>query len=427
MRRSLFIGIVFVASSFVSAARGDERLELVVDPRFGMEGGVRTCLSLGRLAFGYDAHLSRWLAWDESRPAGKAGAILGRLLKLVFIDSQLAVGTDVFLHELYGHGARAREWGLSPDYHFKLFPPYSWMFHARMSSYTEGAETGQSERDLPIWAGGLEAGYLAAWWISAQTVAGGGSLHYGAGLTYLAGKLTDLEVFLGDLSPDPSAAKRDAVRYVEGLQSRFRRWTAEERASVVSRVRRSYLGNLVDPMLWLVVYHELVTYLWKGKRHAKLPLIPIRSWRLFPGTRFNLTPFGAEHYVDLFAGVRGALLSGYVRVGSSGLARYWGLGVKVLRVPVWRGLAAGGDLDLWDQPELLLDPPTPGVGLIGGSVRSNRLGINVGLYLDWRVWRRLGLVGRLAYTTSGYLMGQPLERGLHGYFGLCLYGPSEGR
>ncbi len=411
------------ASSPAGAAPGEIAYEVVVDPRLGMEGGVRTFLSAGRLAFGYDAALSRWLAWDESRPAGKAAAIIGRALKLVFIDSQLAVGTDVFIHELYGHGARAREWGLHPDYAFKLLPPYSWIFHARSDSSTSGVWTGQPERDLQTKAGGLEAGYLTAWWINAQTIANGGTLHYGAGLTYLATKLTDVEVYLGDLTSDPSGgATRDVLLYVEALQWRFRRWTAAERAQIVQRLRWSYLGNFLDPTLWLVLYHELVTYLYRGERHARLPLIPIRSWRLFPGARFNLSPFGAEHYLELFASGRGALFNGYARFGSSGLATYWGLGLKMLRLPVWRGLAVGAELDLWRQPKLLLDAPEPGLGTLGlTSPEAASAGVNVGVSLDWRIWRRIGVVGKLSYKTEGYLMGQPLARGLHGYFGLCLY------
>jgi hypothetical protein len=424
VRHRLLVGVLFCASSPAIAAPGDVPYEFIVDPDLGMEGGVRTFLSIGRLAFGYDAYLSRWLDWDESRAAGKAAAILGRTLKLVFIDSQLAVGTDVFIHEIYGHGARAREWGLYPDYVFKLFPPYCWIFHAGMDSHASDVYTGQLERDLQTKAGGLEAGYLAAWWINAQTIANGGTLHYGAGLTYLAGKLTDIEVYLGNLSSD-AGAKRDAVLYVDALQLRFRRWTAEERASIVRRLRLSYIGNLVDPTLWLVIYHELVTYLYKGERHARLPLIPIRSWRLFPGTRFNLSPFGAEHYVDLFASAYHALFSGYVRVGSSGLATYWGLGVKMLGLPVWRGLALGGELDVWSQPELLLDQPVPGVAMFSSADRPVRGGVSVGVYWNWIVWRRIGVVGKLSYKTKGYMMGQPLEQGLYGYFGLCFYGEAE--
>jgi hypothetical protein len=381
-----------------------------------MEGGVRTFLSLGRLAFGYDEYLSRWMSWDESTRVRKAAGVFGRALKLVFVDSQLAVGTDVFTHEIYGHGGRAREWGLHPNYNFELFPPYSWIFRAGMNSNTTGANTGSVERDLQTIAGGLESGYLAAWWINARMIADGGRIHYGTGLTYMAAKLTDIEVYFGSLEKSGS---HDAPVYVNLLQQRFNRWKPEDRDAIASQLRLAYIGNLIDPTLWLVVYHELVTYLYKGERYAKFPLIPIRSWRLFPGTRFNLTPFGAEHYLDVFASAYRGLLSGYVRVGSSGLATYWGLGIKTMQLPVWRGLALGGELDVWDQPEMLFNERYV-------FARPNRAGVNAGVYFDWKVWRQIGVIGKFSYKTKGYLMGQPLEEGPYGYVGLCFYDDAAG-
>jgi hypothetical protein len=71
-------------------ARGDDpprpEIVLVADPKLGMEGGARTVASLGHVLFEYELLLPRLVDTDESRPLDRGLGVLGRTLKLVFLD-----------------------------------------------------------------------------------------------------------------------------------------------------------------------------------------------------------------------------------------------------------------------------------------------------------------------------------------------------
>jgi len=76
-------------------------------------------------------------------------------------------------------------------------------------------------------------------------------------------------------------------------------------------------------------------------------------------------------------------------------------------------LALGGELDVWSQPETLLDERSV-------YERPQIRGVNAGLTGDLRLVGGLGIMARLAYKTRGYLAGQPIDEGLYGYVGASL-------
>jgi hypothetical protein len=411
-----------MASSAATARAEGPPLVFVVDPDFGMEGGVRTAASLEAILFQYDAQLSRWLAWDESRASRKALGILGRTLKSFFIDTPIVALEAVFVHEVFGHGARAREWGLSPSYSFGVVFPYSLIFPGPdYYGRTAATTTGDLERDLQNNAAGIEAQYFDAWWINVRMMESGARLHYGEMLTYAVEKFTHVNVFAGDLSHLPANPNdvSDVDAYLSNLQLRFNRWRPGDRGPMQRNLRIAYLWNYVDPTLWLSIYHFLVTYGYKSERYAQLPTIRIGPVRLLPATRFNLSPFGAENYLDIFANAIGATFDFYLRVGTSGLARNWGIGLRAFELRIPAGFTVGGELDVWDQPELVF-------GQRAVFDRDNRFGIGLALHCNWQIWNRFGIVAKAAYKTRGYLMGEPLDQGFYGYAGLSIASEPSG-
>ncbi|MHB8875903.1 MAG: hypothetical protein ACYC8T_19615 [Myxococcaceae bacterium] len=390
-------------------------LLLLVDPAMSMEPGVRTLESLTPLLFAYDAELSARLAFDESTTTRRALGALGRLSKGVLLDVPLVQLEDTLVHEVFGHGARAREFGQRPLYDFRL--PFPYRFLAGASTYsglTYLARTGRMDTDVPITAAGLEANYFQAWWTQARVLRGGGQAHYADLLRYVNEKASYLPRWASDLSQTPQGGDTsDPDAYLNQLQRRFNRYTPESRAETARALGRAYLWNAADPTLWLAVYHLLVSYGWRGERVATLPRFHFGETWAYPGTRFNLSPFGAEHYLDLFAGRGERMVSAYLRLGSSSLASYAGGGLRALGFEVYPGVLLGGEFDLWRQPELLFEyrDAFDGRTLLGGGAA---------LHAEVRVWGRLGVVGKLALKSRGYLMGQPLAAGPYGYLGLSL-------
>lgn len=404
-------------------------LVFVVDRRLGMEAGVRTVHSLGRVAFYYDDALADALDIDETRPEGKAVAIGGRLAKGLFLDAPLVFLQTTFVHEVFGHGARARELGLSPTYTFRLVPPYRRPLSPPDPDDPDAPDddsdasvattlyepSGVLDEDLAVRLAGIEADYASAWWLQVGMVQRGGWMHFRDLLQYGVFRLD----YVGSLAsnqgeaPDDPATSNDVKSYVNGLQLRYNRWRPEDRQAIARNLQVGYLVGLADPMLWLSAYHGVVTYGLRGHRHARLPMIQAGEWSLLPAMRYGLTPYGPEHGLDLFAKHRDVVYDIYVRAGTSGLAPSAGAGVRAFGLPVGHGRQLGGELDLWWQPDLMFDR-------LHVFERRQQLGAQLGLHIDWPVYRQLGLAGKLGYKSEGYVLAQPLGAGPVGYLGLSI-------
>lgn len=406
----LLVGGATEATPVVSAPQA-----FVIGPDFTMESGVRSISALSEVFFLYDGALSRSLDWSEETALGKTLGVVGRLTKLAFIDAPLAAFMQTVIHEVYGHGARGREAGLNPTFDLRVPKPYGWILGDTddFVGITNDAATGKLERDTPMVVGGIESDYWTAHWLSRSMIQNDGWMHYGTLLSYGIAKFSYVPGFL-DLGIADNGSN-DVENYIRHLGQRFNRWRPGGRAKLGDALRRGYVWNYIDPVFWLAAYHGLVTYVFFGDKHAQLPLIRIGPLKMLPTTRFNLTPFGAEHYID-FLGALDDLFSFdlYARAGSSGLARYWGLGLGVFGFSPGFGISLGAEVDLWDQPEILFNHRNV-------FDRENRVGAAGALHAEWQICGRFGLVGKLAYKAKGHLMGQPVKKGWYGYAGVSMY------
>lgn len=411
MSRSLGLGLA-IALACQPARADDAPLVFVGDPDLGMEGGVRTIRSAARLVFGYDAYASGWLAFDAASVTDHVLAVGGRALKTLLVDLPIDSAADVFIHEVFGHGARGREAGARPQFTFAIPLPYFWLFHQTgFEGFTANTGSTSSDRNVAGTAAGLEAEYDAAFWLNADLMRAGGIMHYSDSLAYVLSKVGYFSRFTG-LAKASQDAGSDPDQYVTELQVDYNR--PDDRHHIVRRLQEAYIFNFADPTLALATYHLLYTYLFRGERDAPFPAIRAGAFRLYPATRFNLSPFGAEHYLDLFASRGRDTFDAYVRFTSSGLAEDRGLGVRAFDVAVGRDLSLGGDLDVWAQRELIFAPRFV-------FDRANRLGAGASASVEWRLHGRLGVTAKLGYKSSGYLMAQPLDAGFYGYLGIALY------
>ena len=412
----IFLALLVTASLFDDTPRGEVRYVLALDPRFQMEGGVRTASSVQAAAMLSDELLAERLVFDESKPWNKALAVSARLLKLFAVDFTLAAFTATFIHEVFGHGARGRESGLWPTYAFTVPPPWRWFVDPKGPRYagvTNGAYGDDEELNRAMLVSGIEAEFYTAHWVTADAFKRHGSLRYGDALLYVAAKLSYLPSLLLWARPpqEDTFASNDVEQYAAALAARFNLDAGDDVRQVRRMLAISYIGNALDPMFWISAWHLAVSYAGFGQRAFNLPTFAVGSLRVLPTTRYNLTPFGPEHYLDFFAFSERVAANVYVRAGSSGLAFYGGLGGRLFRYAPLEWLSLGAELDLWLQPQTafhvrnLYDRPLT-------------FGVNYGASIEISVYGPIGLHGRIAYKTRGHVMGQPLGEGVHGYFGL---------
>jgi hypothetical protein len=393
----------------------------VFDPQLGTEAGIRSVDSVGRVVFRYDEALPRFIDWNEKTALGRTGAVIGRALQWAVIDEPLASFETTVVHEVFGHGSRARALGQKVTFDFPLPGGYCVLLPTlgsdNCTAYTHVAtSTGNRDTDLLVDLGGVEAEYLSAYWIDVRLMQSGGWAHEGDLLVYSEAKLTYNSSFLSsklDTAGAVGIVGDDIDRYVTLLQDRFNLPRPEDRHRISSRLRTAYLWNYADPMFWYSLYGVFYRGIGLGERVTRAPFPTLSGTMFYASPRFNLTPFGAEHYVDVFLARGSSVLALYGRVGSSGLASYTGAGARMLGWRVHDRLSLGGELEAWSQPEMLFDARAV-------YERPQRRGVNVGVSGDVRVIGGVGITGKLAYKTSGYLAGQPVSEGLYGYVGASI-------
>ncbi len=402
MRRSLAIVLALACGT---ARADDPPLVFVADPDLGMEGGVRTTHSIRRLLDRY----ADYLPIDDS-----PFAIPARLLEATFLELPIDSAIDIFVHEVYGHGARGRENGFAPSYQFSIPLPYFWVFRqSGFQGFTMNAGPTTPDGDLAGTAAGLEAQYDSAFWLNAEMMRAGSTMTEGDLVAYGLAKLGYFQRFigLGTMSTDGGS---DPDRYVTELLADYNRYTADDRRHLVRRIQAAYAFDLLDPTLAFAAYDLAVGYLVHGERRFHLPTITAGDFELYPGTRFNLSPFGAEHYLDLFARRRADTFDAYFRFASSGLARDLGLGVRAFNVALASDLNVGGDIDLWAQRELIFTPRYV-------FDRPNQFGAGASVSVEYRAAGRVGFTARVGYKSRGYLMAEPLDAAPYGYLGVIVY------
>jgi hypothetical protein len=313
VRRRWLVALVLAVATLLSARSvlaADEASRatqpsdvLVVDPSFGMEGGVRSSATLRRLVFGYERGLPTLVHLDEGKKVDRAIALVGRLTKLVFLDEPFAELEAIAVHEVFGHGSRSRDFGYTSTPKFALPGIYCALLGGSAddacTSFAAGALPNSVDKALAINAGGIESNHLTAWWQNARLSMGSGRFHHSDMLVYALSKLVYAASLAKPPTPTPSL-NDDVDNYLSGLQRRFNRPDRSARQAMNVRLPTAYIWNFVDPVFWFSLYSIVFDSILQGKHEGQIPLPHVGRTSFLPSPRFNLSPFGAEHYLDLF-------------------------------------------------------------------------------------------------------------------------------
>lgn len=395
----------------------EQTLEVLISPTFSMEAGARSIASLETLVFFYDDVLRSRVAFDDSTRLARGVAIGARTLKLALLDAPLVLFFTALQHEVFGHGARARELGFWPSFWFQLPPPYSLLSPTQQhGAFTEGRFWNSIDAELAFTAGGIEANVLDGY-LTAMRGLRAGRMHYAAELHYLASHAAYFTRIL-----DPRVIGSDAANgsdpdvYVLDLMTRFNQSGSKAMVTNSQRLRRAWLTQFADPLMWISLVHLVIGHIGQGSRWLDIPRVKLGPLAVLPMTRFNLSPFGGEHYVDLTFAHHDFLLETHVRFVSSGLATALGFGARIFSWKLKPWLELGGSFDVWTQPRLVT-----GDGGRNFFDRPQQAGLSVVVEGTWRPLHAVGIVAQAGGKSNGAVMGQPFDAGFFGLVGLALY------
>jgi len=399
----VLLAAVALALVGASPLAGQDPGRLIVDRDLSMRMGAEDLLTVQReLARVPDLVLPVKLG-DEDGFGGKLGGILYRLARFSLVDNLVPVFGRVVQHEVFGHGARAREFDWPASYSLELPPPLGGGGGSTTARFPDGF-TVTSVEAMAFTAGGVEAEGVARQAIARRWTARG-SLTYHEALRYLWAWYDQTHYIYGNVAgPGDDVANylriyRDA--YGATGTNWFGRGDLQKEAAV----------DFFDPMVWYSLYAVFGAHVVGARDSLSLPMLHLGGLRYLPYFRLGLSPFGPEyHSMHLFrAGGRGLALD--LRLGDGRFDRTWGVAART--EDAWRRGALGLDLRaaVWHQPAFALGGTSEravGGGLGGLLAATGR----------WRfgnetaALRPSSVVVEVGYKTAGFLEGERLDRGL---------------
>lgn len=330
--------------------------------------------------------------WLIPSTAGDTSAcmILGRFGKLVLENFLLDSYLMVAQHEVFGHGARGREFGLS-GLKYNVTP----FSGATYFNNTQLLQLSLSEQ-IAFSAGGIEgdgilAKYLRDQWLNSKCMdTREANLYYRTSLDQTFYILNTKYYEKHSSFP----AGHDIKEYIVDVN----RWYGSA-VLTTQKLRKQALMDFFDPFFFYSLF-SMGDYVIEGNQAFEYPMIPIGAYCYLPALRLSLTPFGPEYqFLNFVKGIDN-VIQATLRYGHTGFKRSYGLAVEATRLWTSDLLTFDGKVDIWNQPKLFTS---------NAASAPNRFGGAISCIARYRLMDQLDLMGQIGYKTSGYMPGEFLK------------------
>ena len=344
---------------------------------------------------------------EETNFGTKSIGIGYRFAKIVLLDFQMDFFLALSQHEAYGHASRYREFEFENiKYNLNFFPPLGPGGGSASATWPEGYVNTITNRML-IGAAGNEGNTLLADNLEARMILGR-KLHYRQSLLYLTARNNLLVYTASTYWRDTGG---DVANYLERLN------TLGPAEYDLKTLFIQNLSTFANPIQFYAAWTLSKKHLIDGDTNwDDLPMIPIKDLYYLPTINFNLTPFGAEFFLNNYLLENERLWRLQVRLGESTFRNHLGLGLdayNILQNPRFRVNASA---HLWHQPSfefgiyetILVEEGLGGMATASLAAFPFQNAPNFGLY------------GQLGYKSYGYFLGEPLDKGWILRFGLAM-------
>lgn len=327
--------------------------------------------------------------------------ILARYGKFLF-ETVLSSTLMVTQHEVFGHGARAREFHLPVLSYF--ISPFSGSTSFSAIRYYELSLNEQSA----LSAGGMEgttilANRLRERWLQGNRIdSREASLYL---LSYLDQTLYILST-PRETRHLPASSGHDIGDYIHEVNT----WYGKK-ALTVEKLRDQALIDFLDPFFYYSVY-SLGSYLITGSQTlCDYPMIQIGDYRYLPGARLALAPYGPEYQFLNYIQTPERFIKATIRYGNTKGISSAAVDLDITRIWTSDLLFLDTKVSLWNQPKLFKPEAKP---------HNTRLGFAASLIARYQVIDKIEMMGQLGYKTTGFLQGEILRNGLIARIGLIM-------
>jgi hypothetical protein len=354
---------------------------------------------------------------DEKTFVKKVSGGLYRFSKTFLLDFQIDYLIGLSQHELFGHGARYREFGyIKSSYQINMpFPFGSGGGFARSGELKKGYRITTSE-SISTSLSGNEGNLVLSNDLSTQILISG-NIHYRQALLYLITQNNQLGyIWITKLkNKDPIFSSNDIESYLFTLNNFY--YFKSNKLINIEKLADQSLISILHPIQLLSVYTILYNYGWKGESgNSNIPMIRFGEIKYLPAFNYHLTPFGPEYHFINYLKSKQKLFIADFHKGDETHNEFYGLGISAHNILTGNGFNVNVHLNGWNQPELELE-------YYGGRDNSNKSGYSVKAevnFLPIKNNTKSGLYLLAGYKTKGYVMGEALDEAFILRFGIYM-------
>lgn len=401
----LWVSFLILALAEASA---QVHYSFLIDGTYSSKAGAHNIVTLHRGLYGLENRYLKARWFDENDFVKKAAGITYRLAKTILLDNVVDYLGFLGQHEVFGHGARYREFGFTDNgFTLNLPPPYGngkgW---ARTGRLKGNRVVAPHERTAMIFGGSesniILSGIIRDNWLQR------GSMNYRETFLYLY-SANDLNAYILRTKYGlRGEGGNDVLNYLRTINSHEGYPDEEDYRLTLDKLAGYAWIGLLDPFQYYSLYTYFKTYLWSGKENHPFPMISLGEVKYLPSFHPGLTPFGPELYFENFFTKDNKIFHFYVRSGEPTFHKFWGFGGRAVNLVQKKRLSLDSQIDIWKQPPVLLGGPslTESKGGWGGAVLGT---VHYRLLGDSSF---LHLTVKAGYKTAGYLEGERLSEGL---------------
>ncbi len=314
-----------------------------------------------------------------------------RFGKWLFLDVGISNFATVLQHEIFGHGARAREFKMNDiGYHINLFSGATTYPQAEYNILDVNQKAALS-------TGGVEATSILAQEIERRWMISNVMDRRDATL-FLINSL-DQSVYAFSTSSDAFHPDNDANAYINNVNA----WYGKQ-VLTSHKLKIKTLWNWLDPMLYMSAC-SIIQYIWEGQPNIQIPTLHIGKSRFLPTTRTLYAPWGPEFQLQAHLYNQQQQYVGvFLRYGKTNSKNSYGADLIVSPMAKYDCWYVANKLSVWHQPHLLKNDTA--------ATNTSKYGFAEFISFYYRLNNGVYANGEIGYKVSGYLPGTPLASGV---------------
>lgn len=402
---SRIVSLFVVFSVTLGATSEEDRserapLSLMLDSDIGMQFGSANLYTGHQLLMKADDFVLMI-------PGMMADSWYGRLMrfgKLALVDVGCTTPLTMLVqHEIFGHGARLREFGLDPSYRIDI--PYLLIAGGGVTKFDGGKymDLGAFER-VAVDTGGVESTYVMSQRVLQRQLSAA-SWDYRDALLY-AMLMLDQPFYTESLTDDlfSASAGHDIELYVDEIN-----FNCNREALSRKRLKRLNWINYLDTGLVSAIY-SAACFVKDGDVHTDITMFSAGNVSLMPFARVVLAPWGPEYGGGSWFSCGQQFGMAYIRYGETCDIDSYAMGVKLLRLYQLKDWDFGFRCEAWKQP-----PATS-----PDWVTKKQFGALFTGLASVRLGERWSAELELGGKSEGFVLGEPLRAGpvLRGFVNL---------